>query len=62
MGLLASLLHPMQARTAHEHGERARVVEMIDRAIAMDPACGWHDVTKNVSEKPFLSRSATSTN
>jgi hypothetical protein len=37
MGLLASLLHPMRARSAHEHDESARVVEMIDRVIAMNP-------------------------
>ncbi|EDZ97379.1 conserved hypothetical protein [Burkholderia sp. H160] len=35
MGLLASLFHPMRARTAHV--ESARVGEMIDRAIATNP-------------------------
>ncbi|MGF6736447.1 hypothetical protein OKW33_006167 [Paraburkholderia atlantica] len=35
MGLLASLFHPMRARTAH--AESARVAEMIDRVIAMNP-------------------------
>ncbi|WP_233859042.1 hypothetical protein [Paraburkholderia sp. HD33-4] len=35
MGLLASLLRPMRARSAHD--ENARMVEMIDRVIAMNP-------------------------